>query len=338
MRHLALFSLTTPFAVASNIGFVLFWLFSRKKSRLLLSLIPLVLCASMIPAVFGLNYFSKNDWEKGERRFKLMSWNVHAMGLFNPRETKKHAEGIIQFIKEENPDILCLPEISRNNDAKDNTYIRKIINNGNYTEFRYNSDNEYNWQISLGVAVFSRYPIVNYKVYPLSKWIYLLQNDVVLPTNDTIRLFVVHMESFRLTDEDKAIIENVKKNKSEDLSKSRSFIWKFNDAYNKRAHEADSAQDIIAQSPYPTIVCGDFNDLPYSYTYCTLKGNQTDAFVKKGRGFGRTYNQIVPTLRIDHIFYDDKAMQVIAFDNPFSPWSDHSPVIANFEIRKKAKD
>lgn len=336
IRHLALFSLTTPFAIAANIGLVLFWLFSRKKIRTLLSLIPLALCASMIPAVFGMNYFSKNDWNKGENRFKLMSWNVHAMGLFNPRETKKHAAGIVQLIKEENPDILCLPEISRNNEAKDNAYIRKIINDGNYTEFRYNSDNEYNSKISLGVAVFSRFPIVSYKVYPISQYIFLIQNDVVMPANDTLRLFVVHMESFRLTDKDKAIIEGMKKNKGEDLAQSRSFIWKFNDAYNRRAHEADSAHGIINQSPYPTIICGDFNDLPYSYTYCTMKGELSDAFVKKGRGFGRTYNQIIPTLRIDHIFYDDNALHILAFDNPFSPWSDHSPVIANFEIKPKA--
>lgn len=338
MKHIALFSLTTPFAVATNIGLIIAWLFSRKKLRVLISLVPLLLCINMIPAVFGIHYFAKQDWGKQDNRFKLMSWNVHAMGLFNPRETKKHAEGILQLIKEENPDILCLPEISRNNDAKDNKYIRRIINNGGYTEFRYNSDNEYNWQISLGVAVFSRYPIIDYKVFPLSQYIYLLQNDVVLPTNDTIRLFVVHMESFRLTDADKAIIEGVKNKNKEDLAQSKSFIWKFNHAYEKRAHEADSARGIIDKSPYPTIVCGDFNDLPYSYTYCTIKGNQADAFVQKGRGFGRTYNQIIPTLRIDHIFFDNKALCITAFDNPFSEWSDHSPVIANFEIKTKANN
>jgi endonuclease/exonuclease/phosphatase (EEP) superfamily protein YafD len=85
-------------------------------------------------------------------------------------------------------------------------------------------------------------------------------------------------------------------------------------------------------------VCGDFNDLPFSYTYSQIKGPLTDAFVKKGRGFGRTYNQIIPTLRIDHILYDDSALHLKAFKTVYSPLSDHSPVFANFEIKSNAAE
>ena len=81
------------------------------------------------------------------------------------------------------------------------------------------------------------------------------------------------------------------------------------------------------------ILCGDFNDLPGSYTYNTMKRGLKDAFAEKGRGLGRTYNLFSPTLRIDYIFYDPKMLDIIGFRSPKTRLSDHNPVIANFEIR-----
>ena len=82
------------------------------------------------------------------------------------------------------------------------------------------------------------------------------------------------------------------------------------------------------------VVCGDMNDLPASYTYTTIRGNLNDAFVQKGKGFGRTYNEIFPTLRIDHIFYDPSALHIIGYKVPQIRISDHYPLIVNFEIEK----
>ncbi len=38
--------------------------------------------------------------------------------------------------------------------------------------------------------------------------------------------------------------------------------------------------------PYPEIICGDFNDVPNSFTYFTIKGPRQDAFLEKGAKFG----------------------------------------------------
>ena len=62
----------------------------------------------------------------------------------------------------------------------------------------------------------------------------------------------------------------------------------------------------IRKSPYPVIVCGDFNDTPVSYAYRTVLGDLKDAFVESGRGISNTYNGILPSFRIDYILYDPK--------------------------------
>ena len=100
----------------------------------------------------------------------------------------------------------------------------------------------------------------------------------------------------------------------------------------QRASEADKAAAIIAKSPHPVLICGDFNDLPGSYTYTQFRGDLKDAFVEKGWGFGRTYNLISPTLRIDYIFYDPAVLRIKSYSSPRTELSDHNPVIVNFEI------
>ena len=57
----------------------------------------------------------------------------------------------------------------------------------------------------------------------------------------------------------------------------------------RRAVQADFIKDEINQSPFPVIVCGDFNDVPNSYAYETISEGLQDAFVKKGMGISQNF-------------------------------------------------
>ncbi len=118
-----------------------------------------------------------------------------------------------------------------------------------------------------------------------------------------------------------------------DLVRSRSYLWKFNYAFLRRARETKVARKAIEASPSPVIVCGDMNDLPASYTYTCMSEGLKDAFLQRGSGLGRTYSRLSPTLRIDYIFYTPMAMRCIGYKAPYTPLSDHIPVIANFQIK-----
>jgi len=61
----------------------------------------------------------------------------------------------------------------------------------------------------------------------------------------------------------------------------------------------------VSNSPYPVIVCGDFNDIPQSYAYHSIRQS-----LKHGSSIRRIRNRVLrmqaasPGLRIDDIFTD----------------------------------
>jgi endonuclease/exonuclease/phosphatase (EEP) superfamily protein YafD len=337
VKYLELFSLTTPFAIAANAIFILIWLLSGKKRRGLLSLFTLLICYKVILCVVGFHFAADSNMTHQKNTMKLMLWNVHGMGYFDEAHNHR-ASDIMDIVKKECPDILCMPEyyLLKNDSLK--PFIERILHENEFKEFRFCEDNPYEF-VNFGIAVFSKYPIRNHKTYAIGKYIYLLQCDVLLPDekgNKMMRMFFTHLYSFMISDDEIELVTAVGDKKgidASDIMKYKRFARKFDRHYAERGEEAEKAATIISQSPYPVVICGDLNDLPASYTYTTLKGSLNDAFVQKGKGLGRTYNEISPTLRIDHIFYDPSTLRIIGYEIPHIRLSDHYPVIANFEMK-----
>ncbi|XZF13564.1 endonuclease/exonuclease/phosphatase family protein [Chitinophagaceae bacterium MMS25-I14] len=339
VKYIALFSLTTPFAILINAIFIIFWLFSKGKWRSLLSFAALILCFKLVMAVFGINMPGRNDMGKGDQRVKVMTWNVHGLGIYNRPADKTIPGKILDFIKDEQPDILCLPEFYTVWNDGMKPYSRKFLKTCGYQEYRFIYDNTLGTEIYVGTAFFSKYPLEHLEEIELASNIKMMQCDVILPEDRKMRVYFIHLQSFMLRDKEKAMIEDVKnREKPLEVEASKSYARRFNTAYEKRTSQADSAAVFIRRSPYPVLICGDLNDLPGSYTYTTLKGKLLDAFAEKGLGIGRTYNQILPTLRIDYIFYDPQLLRIRGFKSPHLTLSDHNPVIANFEIAPKAQN
>jgi endonuclease/exonuclease/phosphatase family metal-dependent hydrolase len=336
VKYLAVFSLSIPFAIIANVLFAGLWLFTARKVRSLYSLITLLLCYKLIAVVFGFNYNAKHDWAPAADKVKIMTWNVHGLGLFNKPFNKEDKQKIADVIKEEAPDILCLPEYSLMRDGSTEKYTKKLAKANGFVDHQFNLDNTYGYHVILGTMIFSKFPLVDFRSYDLGNMIYLVQSDVKLPGGKMMRMFFVHLYSFGLNDDDRSYIEEVRANRTEikkDLGVSKTFISKFNRSWAIRAREADSIVSIVKESPYPVFICGDFNDLPGSYTYTTIRGELNDVFCDKGAGLGRTYNQIFGTLRIDHMFFNKEALELVAYRSYFNPMSDHNPVVANFRIR-----
>jgi len=129
-----------------------------------------------------------------------------------------------------------------------------------------------------------------------------IYKDIVL--NDTIRVYNIHLQS--------------------------NWVKSMKSSYKDRVREALKIKKHIDKSPYPVIVCGDFNDTPISYTYSNLKKGLADSFKESGIGIGNSYVGI-PTLRIDYILHSKKYKSYNYKKNKYE-LSDHYPISCDILI------
>ena len=101
-----------------------------------------------------------------------------------------------------------------------------------------------------------------------------------------------------------------------------------------KIHEKEVAdvRKAIDESPYPTIVAGDFNAVPNSYEYYQISKGLTDAFVAVGRGSATSFHDYKFPIRIDYIFSSKEIKPVSYRVDRSVKLSDHFPVIAEFKI------
>jgi endonuclease/exonuclease/phosphatase family metal-dependent hydrolase len=96
-------------------------------------------------------------------------------------------------------------------------------------------------------------------------------------------------------------------------------------AFVKRTEQAETLAQLVSDSPYEAILCGDFNDTPVSYTYHTVSEGLEDAFVVSGKGIGNTYLGKLPSFRIDYIFHSS-SFDSFNFGVDKVDYSDHYPI------------
>ena len=120
-----------------------------------------------------------------------------------------------------------------------------------------------------GVVTFSRYPIVNKGeiAFENDDNNYCIYTDI-LQASDTIRIFNAHLGSIRLQDSDYAVFGDQETGRVYQREvKEQKIIARQKVAFEKRAIQIEKVMEEVKKSPYPVILCGDFNDTPVSYCY-----------------------------------------------------------------------
>ena len=101
-----------------------------------------------------------------------------------------------------------------------------------------------------------------------------------------------------------------------------------------RAAEVEAVRRYIeGHRQYPTIVCGDFNDTPISYTHYALSQGLTDCYAASGRGIGLSYNQKGFWVRIDHILCSSDFTPYNCQVDSEIDYSDHYPMVCWLKMR-----
>jgi endonuclease/exonuclease/phosphatase family metal-dependent hydrolase len=337
---ISLLGLFFPLLLILVIGFLIFWLFLHSRRYALISFIALVLGWQNIHAFFAFDIHKRFVTEKPANALRILTWNVHGWDEFLTKKlgASGHRTKMFDFIKEQNADILCFQEFFEPRKMKGlSSNISYISEQMNYP-YHYFSRDYRRWDnlYEFGAIIFSRFPITDSLRFkfpepgPNQSAESLLAADISV-NGKTIRVYTAHLQSVLFHGSDFRNVEIIKNVDDSVLEASKSLIKKLRTAYAKRRIQSDMVREQIDQSPHPLLICGDFNDVPNSYTYFHILGPRQDAFIKKGFGIGRTYVHLSPTLRIDYIMADQqfKVLQCSKFPLPYS---DHHPVVADIQI------
>lgn len=276
-----------PVLYTINILFLIYWIIGLKKP-IWANIIILSIGISSLSNYLGT---SPNNTSAIEN-IKVLSYNVRLFNKYNWLTEPNIQSKIFDFLKEKNTDILCIQEFYTADKIPDLNYPYRHI--GIQHKKR-------QWHM----AIYSKYPQINketVRIKDRSMNNTCIYSDLIIK-RDTIRVYNIHLASNWFNTADYSFIENPKK---ENLKKSLIGITKrMKNSYKKRAEEVEIIKKHMKESPYPIIVCGDFNDTPLSYAYHSIKGNLVDSFKNSGKGIGSSFVKI-PALRIDYILHDEK--------------------------------
>lgn len=332
----SLLALGFGFLMVTLLSFIFFWLVF-KPLYLFISVVPLLLGWKAITVFFAFHNPGKFNYEKPRDVLRVAHWNVGRFTEWRRNNNKgsRTRMKMMDLIKEQNADVICMQEFFHSTDSVyyDNlTYIMKELNYP-YYYFSWDGDGDRQW---VGQVIFSRYPMIDTAMIrypPPSLPEALLRADIVF-NGDTIRLYTTHLQSVQFKKQDFESIDRIKNTDDGMVEDSKNIFSKLKRAFSRRYIQSNLVRDVIASSPYPYILTGDFNDVPNSYTYFTIRNEKLqDAFLETGLGVGRTYTYIAPTLRIDYIF-TTKDFSVRQFNRIIKNYSDHYMLVADLQLQK----
>ena len=262
--------------------------------------------------------------------FRVMSYNVKLFGLYDWKNNVENKAKMIDFIKKSKPDVISFQEYYYDNKKFPIDSVSIALGMPFYyvTDSRIMHGREH-----FGQAIFSKFPIVNSKIIQFPNTTNMaLYCDIEIQKGKIVRFFSNHLESYRFQADDYELVEDLKQKKT-DLDKVPGLLDRLEYALVKRSYQAEKIASLVNSSPYPTIVTGDFNDTPNSYSYYQISRYLSDAFIENGNGFSNTYKGSFPSFRIDFILYS-QGVKSINYKRIKYDGSDHYPIYSDFIFEK----
>lgn len=304
--------------IITNVVFILYWLF-QAKLYVFISLGAIILGFANTGKYIQLSGRQKRA---SDSTVKVISFNIQSFDELH--KGKNPYTKFYEFLETESPDILCMQEFNQWMPVKETATSLKELKRVFGKQFHIVARNKK----SNNLIIVSKHRIIKHKGIDFNG----IKNangamwaDIVFD-NDTIRVFNVHFQSFLLN---KVKVDMNDKDKA--IESSKGIIKSLKNGFKKREPQVDTVLKEMEASPYPIILCGDFNDTPMSYTYGQLTDNLKDAFIESGSGLGSTYSGPYPSFRIDYILHNPK-IRSYGYKRGETFGSDHRMIQAELQL------
>lgn len=263
-----------------------------------------------------------------EKTFRMITFNcLHLTDQKNPQAKFNRS---LHFLIHSEADFICLQELYAVGQPEVPKRYQKQIDSLLKIYPYYSKDG------NREIEFLSKYPFQqqNLKLELGSKYgncaAYKFEID-----GDSLTVINVHLTSYLLSTSERKIITEAhsKAGVKKSLKKFEGSVYrKMKTAFQARAKLSESIAEYAASVPGNVIVCGDFNDVPGSWSYrnFTRRGFD-DAYAETGFGHMFTYNQHLMLFHIDQILYKGELMPLYVRKERLNA-SDHYPLVAEFEF------
>ena len=302
------------------------WLFARKFIIGSIGIGVLMACGPTFSAALPLRF--ENSPGNKSRTFKMVTYNcLHLTDLQNPDAKLNRS---LHFLIHSGADFICLQELY---DFKNPTLYAK-----------------YPAQIDSLLKIYPYYSTDNKREvefaskYPFEQLTVKLPDGLKYGSVTAYRLEIdrqpltvvnVHLSSYQLSEQERNIITEAKSKQGLKASLREfegSVYQKMKSAFSMRAKVSKAVAEYADSLPGNVIICGDFNDVPGSWTYRNFtKRGFEDAYAQTGFGHLITYNEHLMYFHIDQILYKGDLVPLRVKKERINT-SDHYPLLAEFEF------
>jgi len=301
-------SMLTPLFIGIDIVLLIVWMFLKHYRTSIVVTLAIVI---NLPYVFSMIQLRPEANTNKTSDFKIVTLNTFGFRKFP--STKFAVEDIFHAMAAHNADIVCLQEYVESKDYPSDQIAKLFAEKLPYST------------IEGSQAIFSRFPISShrYRLFEGGNNDYMVIDLKI--NGKPVRIISVHLQSTGIS-----AIQSHFQGMSNEI-KFNQLISSLEANGKYRARQAREIRQIVDSTSIPTVIAGDFNDLPSSYTYHILKTKMKDGFKVAGHGFGSTFFPMHNLLRIDYII-SNHALKCISYSTLTEKLSDHKAVQASFRL------
>lgn len=318
-------TLALPYFTVITGIIILYWLLCRRFIFAGIGVLAIVACAGPVGEAFPLSFPKKAA--EGAATFRLMSYNIlHTDDMRQPDYPGNRA---LEYILHSGVDIVAMAELYNfSPDEFRNATPQLIDSVAKAYPYRAGLN-------STDIKIMSKYPVDRMGIIGAEGRVSYDFFKVHFPGGRRVVVAMVHLPSFNLSEKERQVVSEMRTvgGAKESMRELKGSIFqKLRTSFRDRARVASRLREAIDTVKGNLIVCGDFNDVPASWSYSLLKGDDMrDAYTETNFGPTFTYNAHLFYFHIDQVLYrgDLKALSV---KRGKINTSDHYPLITEFEF------
>lgn len=300
---------------------LLLWAIRRRSKALVIPLLAL------LPSFFLIGryvqFHGRND--VSDASLTLVDYNVGKFVMYPSHSRLENdeacADSVFAYLRRIDADIICLQEFHSPQGVDVKDFLAGYLPGYEVEYFTH-----VNRRGAYGNVILTRFPVVGRGKFDFDESTNLAVYADLDLGGEVVRVYNCHFESYSVS-----LPRLVKAISNREDGKVQEAEEKMRNSITRRPQQVDEVLEDIRNSPVESIVTGDFNDTPMSYTYQQLKRGKKDSFVEAGRGMGGTYSGLWPFIRIDYVLLPEK-YEALYHKVERKRLSDHYPIVTRLKI------